>query len=162
MSERPWRPTAARRALARQSVTLGAGQAQELGWDFQVPLAASSLSWQLDANAFDPVGVAVSDKMTVSQKVATATPVRTIQATLLQLDQPQTMKVQAPCGDAAGARRHSGALQCAPGRRPAGRARVHVALPLHLLRTEHLARGRPARPENVEGAHGAHRPVHGR
>ncbi|UUZ49907.1 hypothetical protein LP420_07145 [Massilia sp. B-10] len=31
------------------------GQAQELGWDFQVPLAASSLSWQLDANAFDPV-----------------------------------------------------------------------------------------------------------
>ncbi|UUZ49906.1 hypothetical protein LP420_07140 [Massilia sp. B-10] len=40
--------------------------------------------------------MAVSDKMTVSQKVATATPVRTIQATLLQLDQPQTMKVQAP------------------------------------------------------------------
>ena len=84
------------RALPRQSVTLGAGQAQELGWDFQVPLGASALSWQLDANAVDAAGVTVSDKMSVSQKVGTAVSVRTIQATLLQLDKPLAMKVQAP------------------------------------------------------------------
>ncbi|HEY0061094.1 MAG TPA: MG2 domain-containing protein [Telluria sp.] len=84
------------RALPRQSVTLAAGQAQELGWDFQVPAGAATLAWQLDAKAVDAAGVSVSDKISVSQKVGAVTPVRTVQATLLQLDKPQTMKVQAP------------------------------------------------------------------
>lgn len=84
------------RALERQSVTLPAGQARELGWDFQVPVAANALSWNIDARAVDAAGAVVSDKMTVGQKVTTAVPVRTIQATLLQVDKPQSMKVQAP------------------------------------------------------------------
>lgn len=84
------------RALERQAVTLPAGQAQEIGWDFQVPLAAKALSWNIDARAVDAAGAAVSDKMTVGQKVGTAVPVRTIQATLLQVDKPQSMQIQAP------------------------------------------------------------------
>lgn len=78
-------------ALARQQIALPAGQSQELGWDFQVPAGARSLAWTLDAASGGGV-----DKLTVKQKVTAAVPVRTIQATLVQLDKPQTMKVQAP------------------------------------------------------------------
>jgi len=84
------------RALPRQTVSIGAGQAQDVGWDFQVPAGAASLSWQLEATAADGAGAQLADRISVTQKVATATPVRTLQATLLQLDTPQSMKVQAP------------------------------------------------------------------
>lgn len=83
-------------ALARQQLTLAAGEARELGWDYQVPLAARSLVWEVDAGSVDASGAAGSDRLRVTQKVIAAVPVRTQQATLVQLDGPQTMKVQAP------------------------------------------------------------------
>jgi uncharacterized protein YfaS (alpha-2-macroglobulin family) len=77
----------AAQALARQQVTLAPGEARELGWDYQVPVSARSLVWEVDAGL---------DRLRVTQKVIAAVPVRTQQATLVQLDQPLTIKVQAP------------------------------------------------------------------
>jgi uncharacterized protein YfaS (alpha-2-macroglobulin family) len=79
-------------ALAPQSVTLAAGQAQEVGWDFTAP-QAKTLQWQVEARA---QGGAALDRMRITQKVEAAVPVRTLQATLLQLDGPQSMKVERP------------------------------------------------------------------
>jgi uncharacterized protein YfaS (alpha-2-macroglobulin family) len=79
-------------ALQPQLLALAAGQAQEVGWDFTVP-QAKSLQWQVEARA---QGGAAVDRMRITQKVVAAVPVRTLQATLLQLDGPQSMKVERP------------------------------------------------------------------
>ena len=85
--------TAAGKALPRQSLTLAAGEAREVGWDYQVPLGAGSIVWEMVAKAGSH-----SDKLKITQKVGQATPVRTYQATLLQIDKPINMSVQMPAG----------------------------------------------------------------
>jgi uncharacterized protein YfaS (alpha-2-macroglobulin family) len=84
---------AAAAALPAQAITLEAGSAREVGWDVTVP-QARTLRWQLEASAG-----AVRDSLRVTQNVAEAVPVRTYQATLLQVDAPKSMTVQRP-GDA--------------------------------------------------------------
>jgi alpha-2-macroglobulin len=78
--------------LAAQDVVLAPGQARELGWDYTVPQAAL-LQWEVEARA-----QGASDRLRVGQKVGAAVPVRTLQATLLQLDGPRSMKVERPAG----------------------------------------------------------------
>ncbi|WP_377701335.1 alpha-2-macroglobulin [Pseudoduganella sp. UC29_71] len=110
---------AAGKALPRQTVAIAAGMAQEVGWDYQVPVGATELAWDVTAQAVGlpaaPAGADVagtpgdaraagapsasSDRLRVKQSVKAAVPVRTLQATLLQLDKPQSMQVQIP-GDA--------------------------------------------------------------
>ncbi len=80
----------AARTLPPQTVSLDAGAAREIGWDVTVP-QAKLLRWQVDA-----VAGSVRDSLRVSQTVAEAVPVRTWQATLLQLDGPRTMTVERP------------------------------------------------------------------
>jgi uncharacterized protein YfaS (alpha-2-macroglobulin family) len=82
--------------LAPQSLTLAAGQAQDVGWDYQVPTSARGLVWDVEARATDAAGAVAGDKLRARQKVTFAVPLRTVQATLMQLDQPQTIKVQMP------------------------------------------------------------------
>ncbi len=94
--------TAAGKVLARQTLSLAAGQAQEVGWDYLVPFGASELQWEVSAKVAGQDGPASMDKLRVKQKVVAAVPVRTLQATLLQLDKPFTMKVQLPDGALAG------------------------------------------------------------
>ena len=77
-------------ALATQTLTLDAGAAREVGWDVAVP-QAQSLRWQVDAKS-----AVASDSIRITQQVGTAVPVRTLQATLLQLDAPKTMQVERP------------------------------------------------------------------
>ncbi|MBB5369236.1 MULTISPECIES: MG2 domain-containing protein [unclassified Janthinobacterium] len=85
--------SAASKALPRQSVTLAAGEAREIGWNYQVPMGAASIVWEISAKAG-----ANTDKLKITQKVGQATPLRTYQATLLQLDQARNMPVQMPAG----------------------------------------------------------------
>lgn len=87
----------AARVLARQSLTLAPGAAQEAGWDYQVPAGSSALAWTIDARS-----AGASDKLRISQKVLAAVPVRTLQSTLVRIEQPQTVKVQVPAGALAG------------------------------------------------------------
>ncbi|MEO7580739.1 MAG: alpha-2-macroglobulin family protein, partial [Massilia sp.] len=85
-------------ALAPQNLTLGAGEARDLGWDYQAPLSVNKLAWQIGARADG----GASDLLKVSQKVIAAVPVRTMQATLLQLDAPRAMTVERPADAIAG------------------------------------------------------------
>lgn len=80
-------------SLARQNVTLAAGEAREVYWNYTVPAGIKELVWDVTAKA-DGAG----DKLKVTQKVTYAVPLRTYQATLLQLDKPQLMSVQMPDG----------------------------------------------------------------
>ncbi|MDC8760067.1 Ig-like domain-containing alpha-2-macroglobulin family protein [Janthinobacterium fluminis] len=77
--------------LAPQSLTLAPGQAQEVAWTYPVPLGVKELVWDVSAKAGE-----AGDKLRVKQKVTFAVPVRTYQATLLQVDKPQSMTVQMP------------------------------------------------------------------
>ena len=81
---------AAARAQAPQNVTLEPGESREVGWDYAVP-QAQALRWQVDART-----EGFSDSIRIEQKVTAAVPVRTLQATLLQLDAPKTIPVARP------------------------------------------------------------------
>ncbi|MET0263999.1 MAG: MG2 domain-containing protein [Duganella sp.] len=84
-------------SLPTQQVTLEAGQAKEIGWDYQVPAGASTLAWEVAANvASGGTHAGARDSIKVSQKVAPAVPVRATQATLLQLDGKQSMALRLP------------------------------------------------------------------
>ena len=86
------------KALAPQQVSLEAGQAQDIGWDYQVPLSVTTLAWDVSASIVTEGegGAATHDRLKVKQKVVAAVPVRTTQATLLQLDGKQSMQVRLP------------------------------------------------------------------
>jgi uncharacterized protein YfaS (alpha-2-macroglobulin family) len=77
--------------LAPQDVALAAGESREIGWTLEVPVGATALQWEVKAGAG-----AASDRLRVRQQVASAVPVRTLQATLLQLDGEQSMAVERP------------------------------------------------------------------
>jgi len=81
--------------LPTQKVALAAGQAKEIGWDYQVPAGVTALAWEVGATVAN-AGNGARDSIKVSQKVAPAVPVRTTQATLLQLDGKQSMAVRLP------------------------------------------------------------------
>jgi uncharacterized protein YfaS (alpha-2-macroglobulin family) len=80
------------RPLAPVDVTLAPGEARELGWTYTVPAGAAGLQWEVEANA----GEGAQDRIRIRQQVGPAVPVRTLQATLLQLDGEKTMPVQRP------------------------------------------------------------------
>ena len=82
--------------LAAQTVTLAAGMAQEIGWDYLVPAGVRELQWDVSAKVRGADYPAASDKLRIKQKVAYAVPVQTLQATLLQLDHAQTMEIRLP------------------------------------------------------------------
>jgi uncharacterized protein YfaS (alpha-2-macroglobulin family) len=85
------------KALASQQVSLAAGQAQEVGWDYQVPPSVTSLAWDVDASVAGAGDAPASrDRLKVRQKVVAAVPVRVTQATLLQLDRKLNMQVKLP------------------------------------------------------------------
>jgi alpha-2-macroglobulin len=80
-------------ALPAQTLALAPGQAREVGWDYVAP-QARALHWEVEARAQG----GAADRMRIEQKVLEAVPVRTLQATLLQLDRPQSLKVERPAG----------------------------------------------------------------
>jgi alpha-2-macroglobulin len=78
-------------ALPHQDVTLAPGEAREIGWDYTVPVGVSKLQWDVAA-----AGDGAGDRMRVTQQVSAAVPVRTLQATLVQVDGTQTTPVERP------------------------------------------------------------------
>jgi uncharacterized protein YfaS (alpha-2-macroglobulin family) len=81
------------------TVSLAPGASQEVGWEMKTPVDADALSWEVSAEARDAAGNALQDRMTVKQKVIEAVPVRTFQATLMQIDRRFDLPVEIP-GDA--------------------------------------------------------------
>ncbi|CAH0285259.1 putative lipoprotein YfhM [Massilia sp. Bi118] len=82
-------------ALAPLSVTLAPGESREIGWTVQAPVGVKTLQWEVEGAA----GEGAQDRMRIRQQVSPAVPVRTLQATLIQLDGEKTLPVQRP-GDA--------------------------------------------------------------
>ncbi|MCL4799531.1 MAG: alpha-2-macroglobulin [Burkholderiales bacterium] len=86
--------------LPPQSLVLAPGEAREAGWTVTAPAGAAALAWEVSARER---GGDAADRIKVAQKVVAAHPVRTFQATLVQLDRPLALPVAMP-GDAIGGR----------------------------------------------------------
>lgn len=78
-------------ALPPQSVALAAGEARVVEWPIEVPAGSETLQYTVTAQAGDD-----SDQLAVTQQVRPAVPVRTLQATLLQVDKPLSIEVSRP------------------------------------------------------------------
>ena len=89
--------------------------------------------------------------MSVAQKVIAAVPVRTFQATLVQLDKPFELPVAIPRDAHPGPRRRARrACMQEPRGRAVRRAGVHEPLSVHLPGAARVAGGRAARPAPLE------------
>jgi len=80
-------------ALPPLVLELAPGEAREAGWPVTAPVGTHSLAW--DVSARERSGAA-ADRIRVAQKVIAAHPVRTFQATLVQLDKPLALPVAIP------------------------------------------------------------------
>jgi uncharacterized protein YfaS (alpha-2-macroglobulin family) len=78
--------------LAPLPLHLGAGEAQEVGWDVHVPIAIGTLGWNLAVAARQ----GPEDHLGISQRVAPAIPARVLQATLVQLTPSQELAIERP------------------------------------------------------------------
>ncbi|MGH8760877.1 MAG: alpha-2-macroglobulin family protein, partial [Burkholderiales bacterium] len=83
-------------ALPASRLTLAAGEARDIGWEAKVPVNANVLRWEVTASELSASRKVVADRLKVSQKVIAATPVRTFQATLTQLERPLELAVRIP------------------------------------------------------------------
>jgi alpha-2-macroglobulin len=77
---------------APQKITLGPGDGKTIDWSVAVPLGPSALKYKVDASS--PSGP--QDHLLISQQIIPATPVRTWQATLAQLDKPLSQPIAPP------------------------------------------------------------------
>ena len=85
------RPTAAAPvALAVQMLSLAPGEAKPARWAFEVPTGVTALAWEITAGERAAAGRAAGsvDRLRVLQRIVPAVPVRTLQATLVQLASP--------------------------------------------------------------------------
>jgi len=78
---------------APQRVTIAPGSATDLSWQVTAPVGAKTLAWEVAAR--DVAGTA-TDRVRASETVVPVHPVRTYQATLMQLTQPFSMTVERP------------------------------------------------------------------
>ncbi len=80
-------------ALASRQAALAPGESRELSWDYTVPAGIEALAWRFEAVSGDN---SASDRVEVRQKVAAVFPVRTVQATIAQIEKPLTLPVARP------------------------------------------------------------------
>ncbi len=78
-------------ALESRSLKLAPGEAREVNWEVSVPPDTGALNWVVNARA-----ASGGDELKLSQQVMPAVPERVWQASLLQLDGPQSLNVERP------------------------------------------------------------------
>jgi len=81
-----------------QDVALAAGESREVSWNLTAPSGTDALKYEIEAS----VQGGASDRLSVTQKVVPAIPVRTWQATLMQVDKNFRMDVERPADALAG------------------------------------------------------------
>ena len=89
------RVTPAAGSLQPQDLSLGSGESKEINWTLTAPTATDSLKYEIEASGDGGAG----DRLSITQKVIAAVPVRTLQATLTQIEKSYAMTVERP-GDA--------------------------------------------------------------
>jgi len=77
-----------------QAIDLSPGEAKVVSWDVTVPVGVDTLAYEVEAR--DAGGA--TDRLRVTQQVRPTVPVRTFQATLVQLDKPIRQPVERPAG----------------------------------------------------------------
>lgn len=77
--------------LEARTVDLAAGEAKDVTWDLRTPLGVEQMRWEVSAAAGEQ-----TDRIKVNQKVIAAVPVRTFQATLMQLERDTGLPLQMP------------------------------------------------------------------
>ncbi len=83
---------------APMKIALAPGDGKTFSWDVVAPRGVAALKYNVDATV--PSGP--SDHLRISQQVIPAVPVRTWQATLVQLDKPLSQPIALPSGAIAG------------------------------------------------------------
>jgi uncharacterized protein YfaS (alpha-2-macroglobulin family) len=84
--------------LTAQKVTLGAGEGKTVAWNVEVPTGVDALTYRVDAVAAS----GSQDHLLISQKIVPAVPIRTWQATLLQLRKSAVQAVRRPADSLPG------------------------------------------------------------
>ena len=79
--------------LSPLNLSLAAGDARETGWTVAAPLGRETLIWTVTVK---DVQTNITDTIKIAQKVAEATPVRTYQATITQLDKTYRLMLERP------------------------------------------------------------------
>ncbi len=85
--------------IAPLSLPLAAGESKEVGWNATAPFGIEKMPWTLDA--VDSLSGA-SDRIKVLQTVVAATPVRTYQSTITQIDKAYKLDIERPKDALAG------------------------------------------------------------
>ncbi len=111
-------------SLAPQAVTLAPGEAKQVRWPFTVPVGVERLRWELAASVSASASLTAStDRLRIVQRIVPAVPVRTLQATIVQVEaagsEPTTIPVQRP----ADALADRGAIEVSLARSLAGELR---------------------------------------
>ncbi len=88
--------TASGAELTPISINLPAGESRNIGWDVTVPIDSETMKWEVSIR--EQGASEDGDHLKVTQKIIAAVPVRTLQATIMQLDAPQSIGVKLPDG----------------------------------------------------------------
>ena len=80
-------------SLNPMAVSLTPGEAKEVGWDTLVPLNVEMLRWEVEVKE---KASGTGDRIKVTQRVIPAVPVRTFQATIVQVDKEFKTSVERP------------------------------------------------------------------
>ena len=75
------------------TTSLAPGEAKEIGWDVNVPMGLERLGWEIEVRDKDSTEV---DRLRVTQRVTSAVPVRTFQATITQIEKEAKLAVERP------------------------------------------------------------------
>lgn len=79
--------------LPPTALALQPGEAKEIGWDVAAPVGVGKLSWQVEVKE---KGTAAGDRIRVQQWVVPAIPVRTFQATIVQITKDYRQAIARP------------------------------------------------------------------
>ncbi|MEX0957977.1 MAG: MG2 domain-containing protein [Burkholderiales bacterium] len=82
--------------LPDSRISLDAGQARDVAWQVSAPAGRRQLDWEVVASELTAGGAVSGDRLRVTQRVGEAVPVRTLQATIAQLDIPLSLPVSPP------------------------------------------------------------------
>lgn len=80
-------------AIPQLNVVLNPAEAKVVGWNVTAPVGLEKIQWEVEIKE---KGTALSDRIKVSQKVTPVTPVRTYQATIMQVAKDIQIDVERP------------------------------------------------------------------
>jgi uncharacterized protein YfaS (alpha-2-macroglobulin family) len=83
----------------QRTESLAPGEAREIFWDASVPLNINSLVWEVSAR--EKNGTA-GDRLKITQKIVEAVQARVFQATITQVEKPQSFTIEKPKDAVAG------------------------------------------------------------